>query len=138
MNTLTPTLMVEDVQETVDWYERVFDAELVATLPPGEGSPWWAQVVLEDITIMFQERDNLAEKLPTLKDQEIGASVGFYIDVDDAYHLHDRLESAGVETTQDPHDTEYGRRQFAVEDCNGYVLWFSEKITNEPRGPIVR
>lgn len=65
--------MVEDVDSTVEWYERVFDAELVATLPPEETEDyWWAQVVVDGNALVFQRRENLEEKLPELE----GASLG--------------------------------------------------------------
>ena len=129
VNSLTPNLMVEDVESTVEWYEEIFDAELVATLPPEETTDyWWAQVVVDGNAFMFQHRDNLEEKLPDLKGASIGGSVAFYIDIDDAQSMHDRLESAEVEITQDLHETEYGWLQFAARDCNGYLLWFGERI----------
>jgi uncharacterized glyoxalase superfamily protein PhnB len=139
LNTLTPNLMVEDVEATVEWYENVFDATLVATLPAErDAEPWWAQIVVNDTTLMFQSRDSMAEKFPEMASVDIGGSVGFYIDVDNAHQLHDELEGADVEFSEQLHTTDSGRYQFAVRDCNGYLLWFGEKVTNEPRGPIVR
>lgn len=35
---------------------------------------------------------------------------------------------AEIEVVQEMHDTDYGRREFAVEDLNGYILWFGEKL----------
>lgn len=129
VNSLTPNLMVEDVESTVEWYERVFDAERVATLPPEETENyWWAQVVVDGNALMFQQRGNLEEKLPELEGASLGGSVAFYIDIDDAHSMHDDLESAEVEITQDLHETEYGWLQFAAKDYNGYILWFGERI----------
>lgn len=139
VNSLTPDLMVEDVEATVEWYERIFDAEVVATLPAGaETDYWWAQVLVGNAPLMFQERDSLEEKLPDLADEPIGGSVPFYIDVADARELHDELASAGVEIIKSPHETEFGWRQFAATDCNGYVLWFGEKLEDEPSESIGR
>ena len=60
LNTLTPNLMVEDVEATIDWYERVFDAETAGTVPArGKGQLWWAQVMIDEISLMFQHRDSL-------------------------------------------------------------------------------
>lgn len=121
--------MVEDVGETVAWYERVFDAEVVASLPSGEGADgWWAQLQIDDASIMIQERESLTEKLPELERESIGGSVALYVDVDDAAALHDDLTDADVEILEEPHETDFGWRQFAAKDCNGYVLWFGEKL----------
>lgn len=139
VKSLTPDLMVEDVEATVEWYERVFDARVVATLPTdAETDYWWAQVVIDKIPLMFQDRESLEEKLPELDGTRIGGSVAFYLDVDDVEALHDHLESAGVEATQPLHETEFGWRQFAVTDCNGYILWFGEKLPDEGAEEIGR
>lgn len=140
INSLTPNLMVEDIGETVEWYERVFDAEVVATLPAdGETDDWWAQVLIDGVPLMFQERDPLEKKLPVLEGTEIGGSLAFYIDTDDADELHGRLEATDdVEVLKSPHETDFGWRQFAVKDCNGYVLWFGEKLEKERSEEIGR
>jgi uncharacterized glyoxalase superfamily protein PhnB len=131
---LTPDLMVEDLEATVEWYRRAFDAEVVATLPAGEEGdeePWWAQVMIDGAPLMLQTRESLEEKLPGMAGVEIGGSVAFYLDVDDAGALHDDLVSRGVEVTRELHETEFGWRQFAVADPNGYVLWFGERLPEE-------
>lgn len=139
IHSLTPDLMVEDVDETVAWYERVFDATVAATLPSGERADhWWAQLSIDDSSLMIQERDSLEEKLPTLEGKPIGGSIAIYVDIDDADALHEELESAGVEVTQPPHITDFGWRQFAVKDCNGYILWFGEKLEQEDAKEIGR
>ncbi|MFB6233408.1 MAG: VOC family protein [Haloarculaceae archaeon] len=131
MNSLTPDLMVEDLEETVSWYERVFDADAVATLPEEGEDSWWAQLEIGDASLMLQERGSLSEKLPALEGASLGGSVAFYMDVDDAEALQADLEAEGVEILDEVHETDFGWRQFAVEDCNGYVLWFGEKLEDE-------
>ncbi|MFB6309604.1 MAG: VOC family protein [Salinirussus sp.] len=131
VNSLTPDLMVEDVSETAGWYKEIFDAEVVARLPDGSEDPWWVQLKIGDAALMLQERESLSEKLPVFESAEIGGSVAFYVDVDDAEALRDDLDAAGVEIVQDLHETDFGWEQFAVEDCNGYVLWFGEKLEDE-------
>jgi len=139
VHSLTPDLMVDDVQATVEWYERVFDAEVTATLPTDGGTePWWAQLGIGDASLMIQERESLTEKLPGLEGASIGGSVAFYIDVDDADGLYEDLEAAGVEIHKEPHETDFGWRQFAVEDCNGYVLWFGEQLPDDTAEDIGR
>jgi len=32
---------------------------------------------------------------------------------------------------QPPHETDFGWRQSSAKDCNGYVLWFGEKLPGE-------
>ncbi|PSQ59583.1 MAG: hypothetical protein BRD23_04005 [Halobacteriales archaeon SW_9_67_25] len=131
VNSLTPDLMVEDLAETVEWYERVFDAEVEATLPEDDEEDWWAQVAIGDASLMFQERASLIEKIPALDGASIGGSLALYLDVDDAERLRDDLADAGVDIVDDLHETDFGWTQFAIEDCNGYVIWFGEKLDDE-------
>jgi uncharacterized glyoxalase superfamily protein PhnB len=132
VDSITPDLMVEDIEATVEWYERVFDAELVATLPDdAETEYFWAQVMLDGCPLMFQERESLEGKLPVLEGDPVGGSVPLYIDTADAEQRHADLEAAGADIVKSPHETEFGWRQFAATDCNGYVLWFGEKLDTE-------
>lgn len=132
VNSITPDLMVEDINETVAWYEDVLDAEVVATLPAEAGSEYfWAQVSIDGTQLMFQERDSLEEKLPVLSEESIGGAVPLYIDIDDAERRHKTLEANDVDIVKPPHETEFGWRQFAATDPNGYVLWFGEKLETE-------
>jgi len=139
MDSLTPNLMVADIESTVAWYERVFDAEVVATLPSDDPDYWWAQVRLGDAPLMFQERESLSAKLPPLAGADIGSgSVAFYTDIEDADDLHEELAAADVDVIKPPHETDFGWRQFAVRDCNGYVLWFGEQLADEQAQEIGR
>lgn len=128
--------MVEDIEETVEWYEEELDADLVATLPPDDGEPWWAQVVVDSITLMFQTRDSLVDEFPEMEGESGPGTATFYIDVSDIKYLYDKLDEDIL--VQELSQNEYGRNQFAIQDCNGYILWFAEPITNEPEGPIIR
>lgn len=138
VNSLTPDLMVEDLAETVEWYESVFDAEVEARLPDGDDDSWWAQLAIGDASLMVQERDSLTEKISTLDGSAVGGSLALYLDVDDAERLRNNLADAGVEIAEDLHETDFGWEQFAIEDCNGYVLWFGEKLDGESSQDIGR
>jgi uncharacterized glyoxalase superfamily protein PhnB len=124
---LTPNCMVEDVAATVEWYERWLDAEEMGRLPDDAEDPEWAQVRLGDVSLMFQTRASLEEELPAFAEREVAGSTALYIDVEDAEALHDELAGA-AEVVLDFRETAYGRREFAVTDPNGYVLWFGEKV----------
>lgn len=122
---LTPNLMVEDVTTTVEWYEGTLGAEQTSEMEE-EGELVWAQVELDDVKLMFQRRDSLEEELPTMRDSEIGGSLTFYLHVDDVEGLAESV--ADEPRVLEMRTSEYGLREFAIEDCNGYVLWFGEII----------
>ncbi|MBI2486260.1 MAG: hypothetical protein HYW01_04735 [Deltaproteobacteria bacterium] len=53
-----------------------------------------------------------------------------YIGVEDVMGLHARIVDK-VKIEWGPEVYHYGRREFAIRDCNGYILSFSEP-TDEP------
>lgn len=120
---LTPNLMVEDVNRTIDFYETVLGFRRLATVPE-TGALNWAMLQRDDVTIMFQSRASLGEEVPALKDVPIGASQTFYIEVSGVHALYEQLRGK-VEIVADLHATFYGTHEFYFRDCNGYILSFS-------------
>ena len=129
-NSLTPNLMVTDVVDSLRWYERVLDAAELGRMPADSDDPEWAQVGFGDVSVMFQGRDSLAADVPALAEVDIGGSLTLYVDVEDVEGLHERVvDREGASVAQALRETEYGRREFAVEDPDGYVLAFGEKLS---------
>lgn len=86
---------------------------------------FWAQVAVDDVEIMFQRRDSLEEELPVIEGTPIGGSFTMYVDVDDVEALSEQLADEPRPLAM--RTTDYGRQEFAIEDPNGYVLWFGAK-----------
>ncbi len=57
-------------------------------------------------------------------------SVGFYLEVDDAFALHRKIRRR-VKIEWGPEVYSYGRREFAIRDPEGYLIIFTEK-TDDP------
>jgi len=53
MKSLTPNLMVADVNETIAFYRDVLGFKLIQTVPD-EGDFVWASVQYRDVELMFQ------------------------------------------------------------------------------------
>ncbi|MFH1520053.1 MAG: VOC family protein [Candidatus Micrarchaeota archaeon] len=122
---LTPNLMVEDVNKTIEFYKSLgFE---VAMTVPDDGKLDWAIVKQESVSLMFQSRKSLTDEMPVLKDKEIGGSLTFYIDVDNVEELHKQFKAKAT-LVRDLHTKPYGMKEFAIQDCNGFVLVFAERI----------
>ena len=122
---LTPNCMVEDVARTLDYYRDVLGFAAVATVP--ERPPYnWAMAVRDDVALMFQSRASLEDDLPIFRNLPIGASLGFYIDVTDVRDLHGQLKGR-AEVVLELRETFYGATEFAIRDCNGYILCFAQQ-----------
>ena len=74
---LTPNLMVENVNDTVDYYKDTLGFEL-AMSQPEEGPLDWAMVQSGDVALMFQSRSSLGGELPMFKDMPVGGSLTFF------------------------------------------------------------
>ncbi|MEM7107422.1 MAG: VOC family protein [Bacteroidota bacterium] len=62
-NSLTPNLMVENVNETINYYHAVLGFEKISSVPE-EGDLVWASMKKDEVEIMFQEEESLKEDLP--------------------------------------------------------------------------
>ena len=121
---LTPNLMVEDVAQTLEFYEDVLGFNVVMTLP--EAAPFDFAIVSRDgVELMFQSRQSLSENVPALTGSTIGASQTFYIDVSGINDLYEQIRDR-VEILVDLHTTFYGTQEVYFRDLNGYILSFSE------------
>lgn len=126
LNTLTPNLMVNDVEETIEYYTDILGFTLLKTVPE-KGTPDWAMVKRNDVILMFQSAKSLKDELPKLKSQKPGGGLTFYIKVDRITELHEELVENEVEIIADLESTFYDTIEFSIIDNNGYVLTFSEE-----------
>ena len=121
---LTPNMMVENVAETVAFYRDLLGFNLVMTVP--ENTPFvWALMQRDEVEVMFQERASLTEEIPLFKGMPLGGALTFYIDMQGVEALYEKIR-AQVQVVQDLRTTFYGKREFAIQDCNGFILTFAE------------
>ncbi len=126
LNSLTPNLMVNDVEETIEYYTDILGFTLLKTVPE-VGVIDWAMVKRNNVMLMFQSAKSLKDELPKLKAQKPGGGLTFYIKVDKITKLHEELMDNEVEIISDLESTFYDTIEFSIVDINGYILTFSEE-----------
>jgi uncharacterized glyoxalase superfamily protein PhnB len=129
LNSLTPNLMVKDVEETIEYYTDVLGFTLLMTVPE-TGKLDWAMVKRNDVVIMFQTKKRLSSGLPRMASEKPGGGLTFYIKVDRISEIHEELYNNEAEIISDLESTFYNTIEFSVVDVNGYVLTFSEEQEN--------
>ena len=67
----------------------------------------------------------MTDEYPQLEKYLIGGFLTFYINVTDIQKHYDNLKDKAT-IAKDLHTTFYGATDFAIEDCNGYILTFSQ------------
>jgi uncharacterized glyoxalase superfamily protein PhnB len=113
-------LEVNDLPKTIDFYTNVLGFSVEATWPD-TGDMNWAELKAGDVIIMFMSRSSAFDQhTPVMTGQ-----LYFYPqDVDALWQtLRNKTDIAW------PIDTmPYGMREFAIRDCNGYLLTFGQAV----------
>jgi uncharacterized glyoxalase superfamily protein PhnB len=122
---LTPNLMTDNMNATIEFYKQVLGFEVVMNVP--EKQPYdWTMLRREKVILMFQTRTSLGEEIAALAELPICGSLTLYIETTDIEQLHQRIKGK-AELVQDMRRAFYGMREFAIKDINGYILVFAER-----------
>lgn len=124
LESITPNIMVKDVNETIDYYVKVLGFKLLDTFPES-GIYEWGYVMLNEVGFMFQQEQSLKTEYVELKNLPIGGALTFYIRVQGVQELYAILKEK-VKVVKPINKTFYGTDEFAIMDNNGYILTFSE------------
>lgn len=123
---VTPNLMVEDISQTVKFYEDVLGFKRDQSVP--DEAPYeWASVKNGEVELMFQARTSLSEDMPIFEGMPIGGTLTLFVRMQGIQELYDQAHQQ-VELVQDLFETFYGMREFSIKDPNGYVLTFAEPV----------
>lgn len=121
---LTPELMVDDVQESINFYTDILDFKVTISVP--EKKPFFVTLKNGGVELMLYHRNQFAKEIPKFKKLPIGGSIVMYIGVEDIKSFYDRVKNK-VKIIQTLHQTDYGSTEFSCEDNSGYVLMFNKK-----------
>lgn len=117
-NTVLPHIAYQDVAAAIAWLARVFGfTEHYRYGEPVSG----AQMYAAKACIMIESTRGRATPA------QLGygtQSLTIFIDDVDAHFS--RAKSAGAKIVEDLHETEYGERQYGVEDLDGHHWLFSQ------------
>lgn len=132
---LTTNMMVENVNETLDFYRDILGFEFVMAVPensqdiliegPDGRTLAYGMMKHGSVEIMFQKRSSLCEDFPEFDEMKVGGTLTFYIEVEDIDTLYGELKERVV-MVRELHTTFYGMREFYFKDCNGYILGFTQ------------
>ncbi len=124
LESLTPNIMVKDVNATLNYYIHKLDFKLI-DVNPESGQYEWGYVMFDNVGFMFQEEKSLKNEYKELEPLNIGGSLTFYIRVKNI-HTYYREISNKVTVVKSMNKTFYGTNEFAIIDINGFILTFSE------------
>jgi lactoylglutathione lyase len=123
---LTPNLIVGNVEKSLTFYEGVLGFKRAMTVP--EESPFaFASVMSGPVEIFLNDRSTVAKESPQFAGKAIGGGNTMYIEVDGVDAFHDQIRN-GVKIALPIVTQWYGMREFAIEDPDGYVITFAERV----------
>ncbi len=126
LESLTPNLMVDDVNETIDWYAENLGFKRIMSVPE-EGRFQWAMIGRDGVNLMLQTRESIAEEDAELGNMPIGGSLSFFVRMNGLEALYDNITHKQA-VIKPPYKTFYGMMEMMVKDCNGYYLTFAEEV----------
>ena len=127
---LTPNLIVASVERSLGFYVDVLGFERGMTVP--DQSPFvFASVTGGSVEIFFNDAATAIKEYPGFGGKPLGATATMFIELDEAGEkidgVHDRIRSR-VRITMPLVTQFYGMREFAIEDPDGYVITFAQRV----------
>ena len=135
INSLVPELWCSDFEESLTYYTKVLGFAVVQR----RDHSFHAYLELEGAQIMLAhwEQDGTWETAQLEK--PFGRGLNFQILIKDAQALYERILAHGIKPFVEIYTTEYWRtdrmdmrKEFAVQDPDGYLLRFSQIIYHRP------
>jgi uncharacterized glyoxalase superfamily protein PhnB len=123
MDSLSPNIFVNDINETIKFYQQL-GFKLIVTVPETGTELVWAMMVNGSVTMMFQTYTSLGNDLPDISRQN-GASLLLYIKLKNIKAFFEEIKDK-VTILHGLQKTFYGATEFFIKDINNYVLTFAE------------
>jgi lactoylglutathione lyase len=128
---LTPNLIVSSVEQSLAFYEDVLGFSRGMTVP--EQSPFvFASVTSGPVEIFLNDRSTVTKESPQMAGLSFGGGNTMFIEVEGVDAVHDRIRSR-VKVIMPLLTQWYGVREFAIEDPDGYVITFAERVNTQPK-----
>jgi len=123
---LTPNLLVANVEQSLAFYVDTLGFERGMTVP--DQSPLvFASVSSGAVEIFLNDAATAVKEYPGFGGRPIGATGTLFIEVDGVDALHDQLKPS-VNIVMPIVTQFYGMREFAIEDPDGYVITFAQRV----------
>jgi PhnB protein len=115
---VSPYLIVVSVEEEIEFFRKVFDAELLDSAKQEDGLIIHAEVRIGDSSVMMGRAN---ENFPPVQ------SV-LYIYVENADAVYRKAVEFGGISVMEPEDRIYGNREGGVTDTQGNTFWIAQYL----------
>ena len=124
-------IRTRNLADTVHFYEDVLGFDRSMTVP--EQSPFaFASVINGPVKIFFTARSTATKEEPQMSDLALGGGNIMFIEVDGVDTLHERIAPL-VKVVMSLRTQWFGMCEFAIQDPDGYVITFAERVAEAAR-----
>jgi len=129
---VTPNLIVADIARSMAFYQEVLGFSVVTTVP--DASPFvFAWMQRDGVNLFLNSLRGMQDDIAGLAARPIGGTATMFFTVErdaaaggiDEFFTH---VSAGAEVVMPLKDQFYGMREFGVQDPDGYIILFAQRI----------
>lgn len=125
LKSLTPNLIVSDVERSLAFYRGVLGFTVAATVP--DQAPYvFAIVQAGPVRIFLNAPEPAVAEYPAFKGRPIGGTLTLFIDVVNIRQVHDDLKGK-VSIVMPLEHKWYGVTEFAFEDPDKYLITYAEQ-----------
>lgn len=121
---ISPYLLYEDCNAALEFLSKAFGFEERMRIPGPEGAVYHAEMTFGGGVIMMGWPGPDYQGPKTLG--HVTQNQYVYVDDVDAHHAH--AKAAGANVLDPPTDQFYGDRRYSVEDPQGHVWFFAQRV----------
>jgi PhnB protein len=123
---VSPYMILNSVEEQLEFFKKVFDAEVKDSVKQSDGLIMHAEIRIGDSSIMMGRAN---ENFPSNQSM-------VYVYVDDADAAYKKAIEYGAKSLMEPEDRFYGNREGGVMDTQGNTWWIAQFIKDVSAGEI--
>jgi len=131
LSDVTPNLIVADMDRSASFYKDVLGFSIVTTVP--EAPPFvFAWMQRDGVNVFLNSLEGMEDDIAGLTSRAIGgtATMFFTLERNDAGGIDEFFKdiSSRARVVMGLKDQFYGMREFGVEDPDGYIILFAQRI----------
>jgi lactoylglutathione lyase len=124
---VTPNLLVQNIERSTSFYRDVLGFQIKQTVP--DTSPFvFVWLERDGVPVFLNDPKAVEEDLRSIADRSFGGTVTMYFVIQGVDALHADVATK-VEVVMPLKTQFYGMREFAIEDPDGHLLTFAERVS---------
>jgi lactoylglutathione lyase len=124
---VTPNLLVQNIERSTSFYRDVLGFQIKQTVP--DKSPFvFVWLERDGVPVFLNDPKAVEEELPSTAGRPFGGTVTMYFVIKGVDALHADVRPK-VKVVMPLKTQFYGMREFAIEDPDGHLLTFAERVS---------